>query len=99
MKEIIIAIIGSGAFSAIISAIVAFITGKRNKATGIEKGLQILLYDRIKYLCKKYISEGCISPEDLEDLSRMWDVYHTPLHGNGYLDSLMAAVKKLPITR
>ena len=53
-----------------------------------------LLYDRIKYLAKSYISRGCVTIEELEDLNRMHAVYHDSdkLDGNGFLKELMNTV-------
>lgn len=69
---------------------------KQNRASEIADGVMFLLQDRIKYLAKHYIADGEISAEDLEDLLRMHEVYHK-LGGNGYLDTLIGAVKNLPI--
>ena len=54
-----------------------------------------ILYDRIKHLAKAYIKRDWISVEEYEDLKRMHKVYHDDLGGNGFLDSIMAAVDKL----
>ena len=99
LQPIIIAIIGSGALTALITNIFNIYRDRKSHEDGIAEGVQLLLYDRIKYLCKGYISLGQIAPDDLEDLSRMWECYHNPdgLNGNGYLDSLMQAVRRLPI--
>lgn len=96
-QSIIIAIIGSGALTALITNLFNIYRDHRSHEDGIAEGVQLLLYDRIKDLSKAYIREQKISAEDLEDLSRMWECYHTALDGNGYLDSLMGVVKKLPI--
>lgn len=100
MNEIMIAIIGSGALTALITNAFNLYRDRKSHEDGIAEGVQLLLYDRIKYLAKHYITASAISPDDLEDLSRMWACYHDPegLNGNGYLDSLMAAVGRLPIT-
>lgn len=97
MNQIIIAIIGSGALTAVITNIFTIIKERKSQSKGIAEGVQLLLYDRIKYLSKSYIKDSQISPEDLEDITRMWSCYHDDLEGNGYLDSLMGAVKKLPL--
>lgn len=97
MTEIIIAIIGSGALSAAVSAIVAAVINHAKRKHGVSAGTQVLLYDRIKFLGKHYIADGEIAAEDLEDLIEMHRVYHDELAGNGYLDTLMEQVKKLPI--
>lgn len=104
--EIVIAILGSGAFATLINCIFTAIRDKKaekynddKKYKAIEKGLQVVLYDRIKYLCKYHIDKGCISVNDLEDLKRMHSVYHTDLDGNGFLDELMNEVHTLRIIK
>lgn len=95
--EIVIAIIGSGALSAIISGIFAIIQTKHKKQDGVTAGVQQLLYDRIKYLCKSHIKRGYIATNDLDDLERMHKIYHDDLSGNGFLNDLMDKVRKLPV--
>lgn len=98
-QSIIIAIIGSGALTALITNLFNIYRDHRSHEDGIAEGVQLLLYDRIKYLAKHHIAAEQISPDELEDISRMWECYHDPdgLNGNGYLDSLMQAVKRLPV--
>lgn len=95
--EIIIAIIGSGSLSAIISGLFAIAQSRKKRKDGVTEGVQQLLYDRIKYLCKAHIARGYITSNDLEDLERMHKIYHDGLFGNGFLDDLMAAVRRLPV--
>lgn len=65
----------------------------------IKNALRILMYDRIKYLGRCYIEKGFITADDLEDLVAMHKCYHDDLDGNGFLDTLMAQVKALPIRK
>ena len=99
MTDIIAAAVSSSALSAVIAGIFGVLQGRKNKKDGVSKGVRQLLYDRIKYLGRCYISDGTISAEDLEDLMQMHGIYHTDLGGNGYLDNLMEQVKRLPIKR
>lgn len=46
---------------------------------------------------KECIDRGSITSTELEDLMQYHEVYHYKLNGNGFLDSLMIKVKKLPI--
>lgn len=96
MDTIIIAIIGSGALSALISGIFGLIQQRKQEKSKNTTLVNVLAYDRIKYLGKKYIENGQISHDDLEDITRMWQCYHDA-GGNGYLDNIMSAVKKLPL--
>lgn len=108
--EIIIAVLGSSVTAAIISGLFGLIKDRRKKKDlsfteiqarqeGLTAGVRQLLYDRIKFLGRSYISKREISSEDLEDLIEMHRIYHNDLDGNGYLDSLMEAVKRLPIIK
>lgn len=61
----------------------------------LQAGLREMLYDRIKYLSRKYITDAKIREEEYKSLKRMWAVYHEDLEGNGFLDEEMAKVDKL----
>ena len=71
------------------------VTDTETESRGLRAGLRELLYDRIKMLCRKYLSEDKIREEDYKSLERMWNVYHEELQGNGFLDGEMQEVKKL----
>ena len=94
--EVLLAVIGSSAMASIISGIFSLIKDRKSKDDGLEAGVRILLYDRIKHLCLKYCEVGHISSDDYEDLVKMHQVYHSNLHGNGFLDSEMTSVGMLP---
>ena len=94
--ELLIAVIGSGALSTLISGAFSLLQRRTKRADALTQGLQQLMYDRIKHLCKSYISRGQIASNDLEDLLKMHEAYHR-LGGNGFLDELMDAVKELRI--
>ena len=95
--EIIVAIIGSGALSAIISGLFAILRERKAKRDGVRAGVRQLLYDKIKFLGRKFIDAGEVSCEDLEDLIDMHKIYHDELGGNGYLDHVMVEVKKVKV--
>lgn len=95
--EIIIAIISSGALSAVISGVFAMAQSKKTKRDSVSAGVQQLLYDRIKYLCKAHLERGYIATNDLDDLERMHKIYHDDLNGNGFLSDLMSKVRQLPV--
>jgi len=95
--EVFAAILGSGALSALISGLFALVRDRRAKKDGVRAGVRQLLYDKIKFLGRKFIADGEVSEEDLEDLIDMHKIYHDELNGNGYLDHIMTEVKKLRI--
>ena len=97
MNDVVIAIIGSGALSALISGCISLMKDRKTKDDGVRAGVRMMLYDRIKFLGLKYIQHGSIDPEQLEDIIEMHKIYHTDLGGNGYLDSVMGQVKALPM--
>lgn len=97
--ELVIAILGSSATAAFVSGIFSLIVNRKKKDDGLEAGVRILLYDRIKHLSIKYCELGSITEDEYEDLQRMHSVYHNDLGGNGYLDDAMSRVAKLPHTR
>jgi hypothetical protein len=95
--EILLAIIGSSATASIVTGIFSLISAKKQKHSGTEKGIQVLLYDRIDQRGEEYVARGYVTPKELEKIIGMHNIYHNDLHGNGYLDSIMERVKKLPI--
>ena len=96
---IVVAIVSSGALSAIVNAILTARREKRQKETGVSAGVRMLLYDRIKHLGKAYIQRGSVTSDELEDLIAMHKIYHDDLGGNGFLDTLMDSVRALPIKK
>ena len=93
--EILIAVLGSSAVASLISGIFMLINNRRRRKTGLESGIRILLYDRIKELGAQYIKQDRITFEQYEDLLKMHSVYHSELGGNGFLDDIMRRVKSI----
>ena len=58
---------------------------------------RVILYDRIKCLCKCYLKAGFVEYDDRRDLIEMHTLYHDNLGGNGHIDLLMSEVVKLPL--
>lgn len=56
-----------------------------------------VLFDRIQYLCRRYISEGEIDFDDRRGLNALHHSYHDGLGGNGDLDALMDSARALPL--
>ena len=107
MNEIIIAIIGSGVLSVIVSGIFQLITKKmydkksKNDETQAQLAsmgvaLREMMLDRIKHVGGTYILKGSVKLSEVEDLKRMHTAYKN-LGGNGFADDVMARVKALPL--
>lgn len=97
IMTIVLAIVGSGAFSTLVSAIVNDRAKKRESASGEQAALRLLMKDRLRFLCVHYIQQGWIYEDELEDLIEMHAVYHDQLKGNGYLDTLMAKIEAMEV--
>lgn len=61
------------------------------------EGQKNVLFDRIQFLCRRYISEGEIEFDNLRGLNALHHSYHDGLGGNGDLDALMKSVHELPM--
>lgn len=108
--QILALVLGGGFTTALVSGLIQLLLWRLNrKATKEDKtsdsekhvknALRILMYDRIKYLGRCYIEHGFVTADDLEDIVAMHKCYHDDLDGNGFLDTLMAQVKALPIRK
>lgn len=95
---IVTALLGSSVLSTVLGRIFQRRDEKRRNNDGVNAGVRMLLYDKIKYLGLKHISAGTIKADELEDLIEMHKTYHE-MGGNGFLDSIMEQVHKLPISR
>lgn len=102
--------LGGGFSAAFVSGVIQLILWKLNRKAAkedkendsdkcIKRAVCIILYDRIKYLGRHHIDDGFIIADDLEDIMAMHKCYHDDLDGNGFLDSVMAQVKALPIRK
>lgn len=108
MTEIIIAVLGGSALSALITQIGSYIADRRKRKDAVEdkaedkdaalkQGMKLLLADKIQYLGLKYIEEGEITFSNRKMLNEMHSTYHTGLGGNGDYDVLMKEVNELPL--
>lgn len=96
MNEIIIALIGSGALSAVVSGAVTLISKRMDKKNANNDLLLAIARDRIKHNCRKFIEVGEVTLDELEDLENLHVCYHDG-GGNGYCESLMQKVRALPV--
>lgn len=96
-KDIVVAILSSGVLSTLIAQICNLITKKVDEKKGQGAAIRVVLKDRLRFLCEKYIAQGWIYADELDDIIAMHKCYHDTLNGNGYLDELMKRVKSLEI--
>lgn len=95
LLTLLCAIIGSGAATAAVSAILGRRAEKRRLETGESQGMRWLLQDRLEHLARRYLDEGAISYEDFKNWNRGHYIYHELLGGNGDLNTLKTALEKL----
>lgn len=96
MTNIIIAILGSGALSTLISVIAGAIQKRMEKDTDTKKAVRLCIYYQLKDTALKYINANYIDPDDLKCLIESHDVYKN-LGGDGFTESLINQCKKLEI--
>lgn len=108
MTEIIIAVLGGSALSALITQVGNYISDRRKRKDAVEdkaedkdaalkQGIKLLLADKIQYLGLRYIEEGEVTFSNKKMLNEMHSVYHSGLGGNGDYDDLMEEFNELPI--
>lgn len=110
MIEIIIAVLGGSALSALITQVGNYISDRRkrkdtvedkaeDKDAALKQGIKLLLADKIQYLGLRYIEEGEVTFSNKKMLNEMHSVYHKGLGGNGDYDDLMEEFNELPLKR
>lgn len=97
LSAILIAAISSGLITTIITRVFAAIDKKQEAKSGQTAALRLLMKDRLRFLCERYIDKGFIYSDELDDVLEFHRIYHDVLKGNGYLDTLIENVKRLPV--
>ena len=88
---IVCALIGSGASTAIVTAII----NAKKKETGESQGIKWLMQDRLEHVALAYLSKGSVTYEELRNWNRGHHIYHDLLGGNGDLNALKEALHNL----
>lgn len=80
-----------------IKALEADVSDIKTMMASLVESQKNVLFDRIQYLCRRYISEGEIDFDDRRGLNALHHSYHDGLGGNGDLDALMDSARALPL--
>jgi hypothetical protein len=100
MKEIIIAIIGSGLLSGAMASIISAISTKQAKKKDdtqkLEIGLKLLLLSSLKRDGRDAINHKTISKDDYEAFLASYNAYKA-LGGDGWADKVLKQVSELPV--
>ena len=87
---VIIAILGSGGFWAILQ--------RRSDAKDINKRMLLgLAHDKLLYLLMKYVDRGSVSADEFENVHKYLYLPYKEMGGNGIVEKLMREVERLPI--
>lgn len=95
LVPIVCAIIGSGASTAIVTAIINKKADEKKKETGESQGIKWLMQDRLEHVALAYMAKGEISYEELKNWNRGHYIYHELLGGNGDLDALKETIQDI----
>ena len=98
MEQIIIAILGSGALSALVSGLVAYLNDKRKEKKGTGKLIMMLTARELYQMGEKFVAQGYADNEELKLFNDMYKIYKEQ-GGNGYADTLKERSDKLPIKK
>lgn len=101
MVTLVLACVGS---SGLASVIVAVLNRKWSKDDSDDERIlalidaqKVMITDRVRFLAKHYIAQGCIALEDKENLKEMYKAYKALGGDDGRLDTLMEEVEKLHV--
>ena len=92
---IICALLGSGAATALVTALVDRQAQKRRTETGESQGIRYLLQDRLEQQALEYLRRGALTYEELRSWNQGHHLYHDLLGGNGDLNGLGEELKRL----
>lgn len=92
---IVCALIGSGASTAIVTAVLNRRAEEKKKETGESQGIRWLMQDRLEHVALAYMSKGEITYDELKNWNRGHHIYHDLLGGNGDLDALKNTLQSI----
>lgn len=96
MTEIVIAIIGSGALSALIAGIFQCVNNRSNNRRSANKLLLGIAYQMIIESAEFHIKRGYIATDEFNELNRYLFEPYKAAGGDGTAEKLMEEVRKLP---
>ena len=98
ITKIILAVLGSGAFSALVSGLVSYFNEKRKDKKGSGQLIMMLTADKIYDNLEKFCEEGFANDEQYKLTLDMYKIYKEQ-GGNGYAEELKKRAEKLPIKK
>lgn len=92
--QFILAVLGSGVISTIISCIFQYINQKKNKQTQFEEGMSLLLLSSLKRDGKELLAQGKVSKNDYDSFCATYNAYKA-LGGDGWADGIKAKIDNM----
>ena len=92
--QIILAVLGSGVISTIISCVFQYINQKKNKQTQLEEGMSLLLLSSLKRDGKELLAQGKVSKNDYDSFCATYNAYKA-LGGDGWADGIKAKIDSM----
>ena len=89
--QIILAVLGSGVISTIISCVFQYVNQKKNKQTQLEEGMSLLLLSSLKRDGKELLAQGKVSKNDYDSFCATYNAYKA-LGGDGWADGIKAKI-------
>ena len=97
MNNIIIAILGSGAFSALIGSLTAYLMEKQKEKDSKNDIITLMCASDITLLGESAIKDGYIEFAKARLFKNLYDSYKKLPTADGYVDLLNSKVSQLPI--
>lgn len=98
-ETIIIAILGSGALSALISGLFGIINNRSKLRNNENRLLMGIAYAEIIEQAQKYINRGYITIDEFKELEHYFYQPYKNMGGDGTVEKLMKEVGNLPTER
>ena len=95
--EIVIAILGSGVISTVISCLFQARQTKKNKLDKFETGMSLLLLSAMKTTGKTILEEGTVTKNDYDSFCATYNAYKS-LGGDGWADGIKKQIDALEKT-
>lgn len=93
--EIVVAILGSGVISTLISCLFQIHNEKKHKLDKFEEGMRLLLLSAMKMTGRAILSEGTVSKTDYDSFVATYNAYKS-LDGDGWADGIKEQVDNVP---
>ena len=94
MNDIVLAVLGSGVISTIISCVFQYLNDRRSKQTQLEEGMSLLLLATLKRDGKELLAQGNMTKAEYESFIATYKAYKA-LGGDGWADGIKAKVDAL----